>query len=365
MDRRQFFQTAASAAALAEAALAQNPAPVPPAGPKRRATMHCGTQHSDKDEVLSVMSSLGVNHICSADLSPSLDEKWSVDSLSRLRERVEKHGISLDMVPIPLPSAYISRAEMGAIMMGESPLRDRQIEQIQQMIRNCARAGIPAVKYNMSILGVVRIGRTPGRGESTYSTWNYAQAPDRDKPWEASGTVSADAYWERIDYYLSRVVPVATEVKVRMACHPHDPGMPEPEGYRGVHTVLGSPAGLRKFIAMHESPYHGLNFCQGTVSEMLKDPNKEIHDVIRYFGTRKKIFNVHFRNIHGGFGDFQETFPDVGSVNMIDAVRTYQEVGYPYMLMPDHVPEIPGDKGGAQAFAFAFGYIQALIQMLG
>ena len=72
---------------------------------------------------------------------------------------------------------------------------------------------------------------------------------------------------------------------------------------------------------MHESPYHGLNFCQGTVSEMLKDPNREIHDVIRYFGTRKKIFNVHFRNIHGGFGDFQETFPDVGSVNMIDAVQ--------------------------------------------
>jgi mannonate dehydratase len=35
------------------------------------------------------------------------------------------------------------------------------------------------------------------------------------------------------------------------------------------------------------------------------------------------------------------------------------------MLMPDHVPLIPGDQGGAQAFAFAFGYIQALIQMLG
>jgi mannonate dehydratase len=116
---------------------------------------------------------------------------------------------------------------------------------------------------------------------------------------------------------------------------------------------------------MHESPYHGLNFCQGTVSEMLKDPNKEIHDLIRYFGTRKKIFNVHFRNIRGGVGDFQETFPDAGSVNMIEAIKTYQEVGYPYMLMPDHVPQIPGDTGGAQAFAFAFGYIQALIQMLG
>jgi mannonate dehydratase len=364
MDRRNFIRTAAGAATIAEAALAQSPAVPASPPPGRRATMHVGTQHSDKDEVLSVMSSLGVNHICSADLSPSLDEKWSVDGLSALRDRVARHGITLEMVPLPLPSAVIAKAPMSAIMLGESPERDRQIAQVQQMLRNCAKAGIPAVKYNMSILGVVRIGRTPGRGESTYSTWNYRQAPDKDKLTEA-GPVSADAYWERIDYFLSRVVPVATESKVRMACHPHDPGMPEPEGYRGVHTVLGSPAGLKKFVAMHESPYHGLNFCQGTVSEMLADPNREIHDVIRYFGTRRKIFNVHFRNIHGGFGDFQETFPDAGSVNMIEAIRTYQEVGYPHMLMPDHVPEIPGDKGGAQAFAFAFGYIQALIQMLG
>ncbi len=372
MDRRNFLQTAAGAVALAEAAVAQTPArpslnspALTSNEPRRKATMHCGTQHSHADEVLSVMSSLGVNHICSSDLSPQLDEKWSVEGLTALRERVEKHGLHLDMVPVPLPSAAIGKAPMGAVMLGKSPERDRQIEQIQQMIRNCAKAGIPAVKYNMSILGVVRLPqRTKGRGESMYSTWNYNEAPDKDKLTEA-GNVSADEYWERIDYFLSRVVPVATESKVRMACHPHDPGMPEPEGYRGVHTVLGSPAGLKKFVAMHESPYHGLNFCQGTVSEMLRDPNKEIHDLIRYFGSRKKIFNVHFRNIHGKFSDFQETFPDAGSVNMIEAIRTYQEVGYPYMLMPDHVPQIPGDKGGAQAFAFAFGYIQALIQMLG
>src|SRR5919202_5243352 len=132
MTRRQFFPLA-----LAPAALAQRPGtpthPLP--DPPRKATMHVGTQHSDKDEVLSVMSSFGVKHICSNEISPSLDEKWSVDGLSRLRERVEKHGIKLDMVPIPLPSAYISNAEMGAIMLGQSPERDRQIEQIQQMIR--------------------------------------------------------------------------------------------------------------------------------------------------------------------------------------------------------------------------------------
>jgi mannonate dehydratase len=168
--------------------------------------------------------------------------------------------------------------------------------------------------------------------------------------------------WGRITYFLERVVPVAEETKVRIACHAHDPGMPEPEGFRGVHRVLGSVAGLKRFVDIHPSPYHGLNFCQGTVSEMLRDPNAEIHDVIRYFGTRKKIFNVHFRNIRGGFLDFEETFPDAGDVDMVAALRTYQEVGYDGMLMPDHVPVIEGDTGGRQAFAFAFGYIRGLLQ---
>jgi mannonate dehydratase len=32
------------------------------------------------------------------------------------------------------------------------------------------------------------------------------------------------------------------------------------------------------------------------------------------------------------------------------------------MMMPDHVPQHPDDPGGYQAFAFAYGYIRALIQ---
>jgi len=94
---------------------------------------------------------------------------------------------------------------------------------------------------------------------------------------------------------------------------------------------------------------------------MLLKPGEEIYDVIRYFGRRGKIFNVHFRNIKGGFLHFQETFPDDGDVDMIRAMRVYKEVGYDGMIMPDHAPVIPGDTGSAQAFAFAFGYIKALI----
>ena len=189
---------------------------------------------------------------------------------------------------------------------------------------------------------MVRTEPTPGRGGASYSTFVYAKAK-QDPPLTEAGPVSADAHWERITYFLERVVPVAEEYKVKIACHPHDPAMPRDKGYRGVHRVLGSVDGLKRFVSIRESPYHGLNFCQGTVSEMLEKPGEEIYDVIRYFGARKKIFNVHFRNIKGRFLNFQETFPDDGDVDMIRAMRVYKEVGYDGMIMPDHAPHIDGD----------------------
>lgn len=323
--------------------------------------MKLGTQSTATP--LNILAALGVTNICSGLPSAKLDEKWSVEGLTKLREHVESFGLNLDMAPLPLSSAYITRAENPNIVLGKSPERDREIDAICQMIRNAARAGIPALKYNMSILGVVRSEPTKGRGGARYSTFVYDKAK-QDPPLTEAGRVTAAESWERIAYFLKRVIPVATEHKVRLACHPHDPGMPEDRGFRGVHRVLGSVAGLKKFIAIEESPYHGLNFCQGTVTEMLKDPKREIHDVIRYFGSRKKIFNVHFRNIEGRFLDFRETFPDDGDVDMIQAIRTYKEVGYDGMLMPDHVPHIEGDEGGRQAFAYCYGYIRALIQMV-
>lgn len=285
----------------------------------------------------------------------------TVEELKGLRDLAGKYGISVDCIAPPfLTSSHIDRERHPAIMLAQSPERDRDIEQLQTMIRNCAAAGIPSLKYNMSILGVLRTGRSPGRGDSSYSTWRLKDA----RPTPAltrAGQVNADAAWERITYFLERVIPVAEEYKIRVACHPHDPGVP-PEGYQGVARVLGTVDGLKKFITIQASPYHGLNFCQGTVSEMLADPGKEIYEVIRYFGSRQKIFNVHFRNIRGHRDDFVEVFPDEGDVDFVKAIQVYKEVGYPYLLMPDHVPQAPGDPGGLQSFAFCYGYIRALIQ---
>ena len=355
MRRRDFVELPAAVAAAST--LTSSAAS---AAPKKPFAAKLGTQHGTTDPILKACAAFGVHNICSGLPSRQLDEKWTVESLTRLRERVESFGIKLDMVPVPLSSLPIDRVEMPNILLGRSPERDREIDAICQMLRNVARAGIPAVKYNMSILGVNRIEPTTGRGGARYSTFNYDKLPAA--PEAVPGGVPADLYWERITYFLDRVVPVAAENKVRIACHPHDPGMPKGKGYRGVETVLGSVDGLKRFVSIRENPYHGLNFCQGTVSEMLQDPKREILDVIRFFGSRKKIFNVHFRNIQGKFLDFRETFPDDGDVDMLAALRVYRDVGYDGMLMPDHVPRIDVPEGNAQAFAFAFGYIRALMQ---
>jgi mannonate dehydratase len=372
MDRRDFVKLAGAGIAAgasagvrdASAESLQGRAAPRRGGGAGKTLMKVGTQHDSSDEVLTIMAALGVTHICSRLPSVRLDAEWSVESLTRLRERVERAGITLEMVPLPMSSNPLARAEHPNILLGKSPERDREIDDICQMIRNASRAGIPALKYNLTLLGVVRTANTPGRGGARYSTFVYDEATP-NPPLTEAGVVGEDAYWERITYFLNRVIPVAEEYKVRMACHPQDPAMPRGKGFQGVETVLGNVDGLKRFITISASPYHGLNFCQGTVSEMLARPGQEIYDVIRYFGSRKKIFNVHFRNIRGGFLRFQETFIDDGDVDMLQAMRVYKEVGFDGMMMPDHVPAITGDTRGAQAFAYTFGYIKALIAAVG
>ncbi|MDP6372966.1 MAG: mannonate dehydratase [Vicinamibacterales bacterium] len=354
MKRRQFF----SIATLGSAALAARPSR---ANQAPTARMRLGTQRGPTtDAMLSYFARHGVEGICG--YPPSEDEggDWSLELLSRLREQCEAHGIALDMVQFPfMSSSYVDRARRRAIMLGDEPDRQREVDEAGAIIANCAAAGIPAVKYNLSMLGVLRTDPTPGRGGSSYSTWRLADATEG--PLTRAGRVSADAMWERITYFLEQIVPVAEEHRVRLACHPHDPGVP-PAGFRGIARVLGTVDGLKRFVAIRESPYHGLNLCLGTTAEMLRNPAEGIHDVIRYFGERKKIFNIHFRNIVGRRDDFQEVFPDEGDMNMVEVMRTLQAVDYPYLVMPDHLPRHDDDPGGRQAFAFGYGYIKALIQ---
>jgi mannonate dehydratase len=322
--------------------------------------MYLGTQISPRDDAdYRMWAQLGVQHVCVD--PPGNPHHWTLDDLNRHREHVESFGLILDMVQLQLSSRPIEQGQSPNILLGREPDRQREIDSICALIERLAAAGIPAAKYNLNIIGIPRTPKETGRGGSRNAAFRWSKA-DQKAPPGIAGVIDEEENWARIDHFLRHVVPVATSAKVRLACHPHDPYTPP--GYKGVTRVLGTVEGLKRFVTMHESPYHGLNFCQGTVGEMLEDPGREIVPVIRWFGERGKLFNVHFRNIRGRRLDFMEVFPDEGSMDMAASVRAYRDVGYQYMLMPDHVPEIDGRDPSGTAFAFCYGYIRGLMDAM-
>ncbi len=133
MNRRTF--TKLTAASLSLATKVRSAPAAPPSG-----RMKLGTQHQSTNEILRVLAALGITHICSDLPSAKFDEAWSVEGLTKLRERVESFGIRLEAVPLPLSSSYITKSENPNIMLGKSPERDQEIDNICHMVENAARA---------------------------------------------------------------------------------------------------------------------------------------------------------------------------------------------------------------------------------
>lgn len=361
LNRRQLLSTV-GAAAVAQTLRGAAPPTVSPAPPARpanappepgRLVLGCQMWGSDPTSLLYYQR-YGVAHIMASPPKLDADGRWNVADLVAVRERVAQAGIAVEMLPLP--------GLFDNILLGLSPARDRDLDTMCANIRAAGEAGIPALHYNIATgiyRGPTETYRTdlkaPGRGGTFYDTWKEADALKlSNAPPQRLGP-PAEVMWERITYLLKRIVPAAAAAKVRLAMHPPDP--PWPRGFWGVDRVPGTFAELQRYLAIEENPYHGLLFCQGTICEMLADPAREIGDVIRHFGRRGKIFAIHFRNIRGRRGDFQEVFPDEGDVDMLAALRAYKECGCAGMVEPDHVP-----GKNRETIVFAYGYIRGLLQ---
>ena len=93
--------------------------------------MYVGTQMGGDqfarvgDRYLRQLAQLGVRHVC---IDPEGDPwQWDRDVLMRHRDRVERAGLVLDMVQLPLPSSGIERRHQSpGIVLGRPGERDRE-----------------------------------------------------------------------------------------------------------------------------------------------------------------------------------------------------------------------------------------------
>ena len=120
--------------------------------------MKAGHQQGHSDSLLRTLAAFGINHICGGLPSRTLDENWSVEGLTRLRERVESFGLRLGLLPLHgIPNVILG-----------TPERDRDIEQAQQSIQIAGRVGIPVLEYSfIAIRPSSGYYVVPGRGGSS------------------------------------------------------------------------------------------------------------------------------------------------------------------------------------------------------
>ncbi len=357
MDRRDFLALAGAGAAAAGAASflpgAKAVAQAASASPSRAAAdrMKVGCQRwGSSPEKLPFLLRCGVRHICVSPAKSGPDGIWTEATCRERLQQVRDAGLK----PVSMYWGV-----QNSVLVPER--RDGAIARLVKTIEAAGAAGVPCLAYNLHVrVWRARTGHAPGRGGSQYSEWKLDDVSPQKKP--DIGPCEPDEMWNRIAYFLERVVPAAEKAKVRLACHPPDPPMPKPNPY-GIAQVLDTVEGLKRFVQTCDSPYHGLTFCQGCIWEMLPEAEKPegLYDAIRWFGSRGKIFQVHFRNLRGGRAHFAETYHDEGEIDMVRAARTYKEVGYTGILMPDHLPGHEDDPGGMQAFAWAYGYIKGIL----
>ena len=292
------------------------------------------------------------------------EERWEYECLALLVAQAKRAQLRLIAIE-NVPKRFWDR-----IMLGQRG-REKQLENMIYTIRNIARAGIPILGYAFMPTGVWRTANdTPVRGGglatsfrlstarsvkpgdgksySKYSIW--AGSPvDREYPEEE--------IWENYCWYLERILPVCEEVGLRLALHPDDPPVPT---LGGVGRVFRNFANFRRAMETFDSPMHGLDFCHGCWSEMRE--GEGVVDAIRFFGDRRKIFYVHFRDVQGPVEDFTECFLGDGNCDPVQSMRALKRVGFQGFILPDHVPRMAGDgKWCHRGRAWTVGYIQALI----
>jgi mannonate dehydratase len=328
----------------------------------------------DDGQTLPFARQLGVTHVIvnnhPVDAFPGNSGPYfQLEPLIALRERVEAAGMTLHALEnFPAEHWY------DVLLAG--PRRDEQIENVCESIRNLGRAGVPCMGYYFSIAGVH--GRHWGpyaRGGAVSVAWK----PDRDfdpgpiphgEVWTIPlswrdqappgdiGTVPVEEVWARLAYFLERVVPVAEQAGVRLAAHPDDPPF---EQLRGTGRLITHPDRYERLLSLVPSPSNGLEFCQGTISEMR---DSSVYDAVRRYAGRNVIGYVHLRNVVGRVPDYHETFLDDGDVDILKTLRLYRDAGYEGVVVPDHTPELSCAAPWHAGMAWAIGWIRAALRSL-
>jgi mannonate dehydratase len=322
--------------------------------PGMKIAVQLGSDPSDED--LQFVKQLGAEYVT---IWVHADGATS-ENFVRLRKKVEAAGLKVWNIG----NLDVHNAAMDAVVLN-LPGRDQKIEEYKAYLRNLGKAGISYTTYAHSGNGIWSTARESTRGGASARAFDLAKADAGywDKkvfkgPLTHGRVSSQKEIWDNYTYFIKAVTPVAEEEGVRIGIHPDDPPVPVLGGIP--RCIFGNFEGYQRAFEIADSPNIGMCLCCGTWLEGGKLMGKDLLETIRYFGSRGKIFKIHFRNVSAPLPHFVETFVDDGYMDMYKVMRALREVNFNGVMIPDHIPEMIG--GSRAGTAYSIAYMKALLK---
>jgi mannonate dehydratase len=271
---------------------------------------------------------------------------WDTETLAAAQNRARHSGshlCALDVLPRALVAAATARGER----------QEQAIAEIARIVADAGSLGIPSVLYRLPAAGSGASSRAAtGRGGASgmaYSLADSLSAPLRVDEERQDGFAD----------FLQRVTRAAEAAGVRMVLHP---GVSAEPGAAGGH-VFASIAELDSLLELAGSTLHGLVLDHGWASMALSTP---LPEVIRHFGSRKRIVVAEIRYLRAVAGGAEEHFLDEDRAGLLWAMQAYRSVGFDGALCPFPAPAMTDDTGWRhKGHAFDIGYLRGILQVIG
>jgi mannonate dehydratase len=374
LKRREFAKMALGGAALLASAGRSSAKllPIPP-GIKIAAQTRNPTE-----ENMLYLKQMGVTWLSIQDPTP---ETSTAEGFTKIRQQWEAGGFKVyneSTRVAPNGNAVLNVPEIVLNLPG----RDVRIEEYLNYLRYLGKAGIPYMTLGFEGLGNWRSGQavTPrgySAGDCDLSSPHFQGGWNGKVYKDAAGigrVFTTDEIWANYTYFMKKAVPVAEESGVRIGIHPDDPPQPV---LGGVPRIFTSFEGYRKALEIANSPNVGMCLCVGSWLEGGARMGKDPAEVIRYFGPRKRLFKIHFRNVTAPLPHFTETLMDDGYYDMYKVMEALVDVNFDGIVIPDHIPGLGRTPGGARGargaapaqspglnpgLAYSIGYLNATLK---
>ena len=181
--------------------------------------------------------------------------------------------------------------------------------------------------------------------------WNMVY--DKNAPHGVVPTATSEQLWTRLKYFLDELVPVAEEAGVTLAAHPDDPPLPS---VRAQPRLVWQPQLFQKLLDLKPSPRNALEFCVGTIAEMV---DGDVYEAVENYSRQKKLAYVHLRNVRDKVPYYKETFIDDGAVDVLRVLRILKKNNFNGVIIPDHAPQMNCSAPWHAGMAYALGFLQA------